>query len=141
GGRRRRGGGEAGLNEAAEPGEGIVATIADDLDTPVESESTEAVADLSAPAEPVHMDAPAPAPRETEPVAQNTASPDDTEGAPRKRSTVREKVSFFFGEAPKPEPAAAPVETPVASNEPAPSEQPSEPAAPRRAGWWSRRGE
>ncbi|EGP07165.1 cytoplasmic axial filament protein CafA and Ribonuclease G [Bradyrhizobiaceae bacterium SG-6C] len=87
------------------------------------------------------MDAPAPAPRETEPVAQNTASPDDTEGAPRKRSTVREKVSFFFGEAPKPEPTAAPIETPVASNEPAPSEQPSEPAAPRRAGWWSRRGE
>ncbi len=140
GGRRRRGGGEAGLNEGAQPGEGIVATIADDLDTPMESESTEAVADLSAPAEPVRVEAPAPAPLETEPVAQNAASPDDTEGAPRKRSTVREKVSFFFGEAPKPE-SAAPAETPAPSAEPAPSEQPSEPAAPRRAGWWSRRGE
>ena len=140
GGRRRRGGNEAGQNEGAQPGEGIVATIADDLDTPVESEAAEAVADLAAPDEPVHVEAPAPAPQ-PEPVSQNNVTPDESEAAPRKRSTVREKVSFFFGESPKAEPAPAPVETPAASNEPAPSEQPSEQAQPRRAGWWSRRGE
>jgi ribonuclease E len=140
GGRRRRGGNEAGQNEGAQPGEGIVATIADDLDTPVESEAAEAVADLAAPDEPVHVEAPAPAPQ-PEPVSQNNVMPDESEAAPRKRSTVREKVSFFFGESPKAEPAPAPVEAPAASNEPAPSEQPSEQAQPRRAGWWSRRGE
>ena len=142
GGRRRRGNGEAGQNEGVQPGEGIVATIADDLEPPVESESAEAVADLAAPAEPVRVEAPVPAPQpEAEPASQHVAIPEDTEAAPRKRSTVREKVSFFFGESPKSEPAPAPVEAPIASNEPAPSEQPSEPAAPRRAGWWSRRGE
>ncbi len=143
GGRRRRGNGEAGQSEGAQPGEGIVSTIADDLDPPVESESAEAVADLSAPAEPVRVETSVPAPQpEAEPVSHHIATPDDADAAPRKRSTVREKVSFFFGESPKAEPAPAPVETtPVASNEPTPSEQPSEQAAPRRAGWWPRRGE
>jgi len=141
GGRRRRGNGEAGLNEGAQPGEGIVATIADDLDTPTESESTEAVADLSAPSEPVRVEAPTPVPQpEPEPVSHHIATPDDADAAPRKRSTVREKVSFFFGESPKAEPAPAPAEAPVSSGENTPPEQPSEPA-PRRAGWWSRRGE
>ena len=140
GGRRRRGNGEAGQSDGTQPGEGIVSTIADDLDPPAEPESTEAAADLSAPAEPVRVEAPAPAPQpEPEPVSHHIATADNADAAPRKRSTVREKVSFFFGESPKAEPA--PAETPVASNEPAPSEQPTETAAPRRAGWWSRRGE
>ena len=141
GGRRRRGGGEAGLNtEGAQPGEGTVSAIADDLDFPAEPEAAEAVADLSTPAEPVRSEIPAPQP-EAESFEQPAPAADEAEAAPRKRSTVREKVSFFFGEAPKAEPAPAAIETPVSSSEPAPSEQPNEPAAPRRAGWWSRRGE
>jgi ribonuclease E len=142
GGRRRRGGNETGSTEGALPGEGIVSTIADDFGPPPESESAEAVADLSAPAEPVREEPPAPAPQ-TEPVSHHISTPEDVESAPRKRSTVREKVSFFFGETPKLEPEAepTPVQTPASSSEPAPSEQPSEPVQPRRAGWWSRRGE
>jgi len=140
GGRRRRGGNEAGLTEGAEPGEGIVSTIADDLGPLPESESAEAVADLSAPAEPVREERPAPA-TQPEPVSHHISTPDDSEAAPRKRSTVREKVSFFFGDTPKQEQEAAPVEPPASTSEPAPSEPPSESAQPRRAGWWSRRGE
>ncbi|MES2599359.1 MAG: Rne/Rng family ribonuclease [Pseudomonadota bacterium] len=144
GGRRRRGGNEAGLTEGAQPGEGIVSTIADDLGPLPESESAEAVADLSAPAEPVREERSAPAPvavQAPEPVSHHISTPEDAETAPRKRSTVREKVSFFFGETPKPEPEPTPVQTPASSSEPTPSEPQNEAAQPRRAGWWSRRGE
>ena len=137
GGRRRRGGNEAGLTEGAQPGEGIVSTIADDLGPLPESEAAEAVADLSAPAEPIREERPAPAPS-PEPVSHHISTPEEVEAAPRKRSTVREKVSFFFGETPKAEPEPVPVQT---QSEPTPSEPQSEPAQPRRAGWWSRRGE
>ena len=139
GGRRRRGGNEAGLTEGAQPDEGVVSTIADDLGPLPESEAAEAVADLSAPAEPVRDERPAPAPT-PEPVSPPISAPEDVE-VPRKRSTVREKVSFFFGETPKPESVPAPVQTPASSSEPTPSEPQSDPAQPRRAGWWSRRGE
>ncbi len=138
GGRRRRGGNEGGSAEGAQPGEGIVSTIADDLGPLPESESAEAVADLSAPAEPVREERPAPAPQ-PEPVSHHISTPEDADTAPRKRSTVREKVSFFFSDAPKQEPA--PVEAPVPASEPTPSEPQAESAQPRRAGWWSRRGE
>jgi ribonuclease E len=140
GGRRRRGGNEAG--EGAQPGEGIVSTIADDLGPLPESESAEAVADLSAPDEPVREEPPAPAPQ-AEPVSHQISAPEgiDVDAAPRKRSTVREKVSFFFGETPKPEQETPPVQAPASSSEPTPSEPQSESAQPRRAGWWSRRGE
>ena len=141
GGRRRRGGNEANTAEGAEPGEGIVSTIADDLGPLPESEATEAAADLSAPAEPAREERPAYVPQ-PEPVTPPVIStPEDTEAAPRKRSTVREKVSFFFGETPKQEQEPAPVQTQT----PAPSTEPTQPQTetpqPRRAGWWSRRGE
>lgn len=145
GGRRRRGGGnDLGTTEGGQPAEGVVSTIADDLGPVTESESAEAVADLSAPAEPVREERPAyEAP--PEPVSHHISTPDDaaTESAPRKRSTVREKVSFFFGDSPKQEPAPAPVQAPGSSTESAPPEPEStpEPTQPRRAGWWSRRGE
>ncbi len=144
GGRRRRGGNELGGTEGGQPGEGIVSTIADDLGPVSESESAEAVADLSAPAEHVREERhPYVAP--PEPVSHHISTPDDAtmDSAPRKRSTVREKVSFFFSDAPKQEPAPAPVQTPSSSNEPAPPESQTETdtAQPRRAGWWSRRGE
>jgi ribonuclease E len=140
GGRRRRGGNELGGTEGDQPHEGIVSSIADDLGPLPESESAEAAADLSYPPEPVREERPAyVAP--PEPVSHHISTPEDeaTESAPRKRSTVREKVSFFFGDSPKQEPAPASVQP----NEPAPPEPESapEPAQPRRAGWWSRRGE
>lgn len=142
GGRRRRGGNEAGETEGGQPGEGIVSTIADDLGPLPESESTEAVADLSAPAEPERRELPTYI-AQPEPVSHHIATPDEAaaDSAPRKRSTVREKVSFFFGDAPKQE--SAPLQTPVASNEPTQPEpdNASETTQPRRAGWWSRRGE
>jgi ribonuclease E len=145
GGRRRRGGNELGT-EGGQPGEGIVSTIADDLGPVPESESAEAVADLAAPAEPVREELPAfVAP--PEPVSHHISTPEDaaTNSAPRKRSTVREKVSFFFGDAPKEEPAPASVQAPESSNESAPPASQTDPepetAPPRRAGWWSRRGE
>ncbi len=140
GGRRRRGGNEANTTEGAEPGEGIVSTIADDLGPLPEPEATEAVADLAAPAEPVREERPANI-AQPEPVTHHISTPDETEAAPRKRSTVREKVSFFFGDAPKQEQEPAPVQTPTPSTEPTPSEPKTETAQPRRAGWWSRRGE
>jgi ribonuclease E len=140
GGRRRRGSNEAGVTEEALPGEGVVSTIADDFGPLSESEAAEAVADLSAPAEPVREERPA-APPAPEPVSHSISTPEDVEAAPRKRSTVREKVSFFFGETPKPEPEPTPIQTPASTSEPTLSQPASEPAPPRRAGWWSRRGE
>ena len=150
GGRRRRGGNELGA-EGGQPGEGIVSTIADDLGPLPESESTEAVADLSAPAEPsrqelpTYISQPEPVSSQPEPVSHPISTPEDSanDSTPRKRSTVREKVSFFFGETPKQEPESAPVQTPISSSEPVQPEPENAPdaAQPRRAGWWSRRGE
>ncbi|MGB3274046.1 MAG: ribonuclease E/G, partial [Xanthobacteraceae bacterium] len=81
---------------------------------------------------------PAPAPAET-----STAEPENA-GKPRRRSTVREKVTF----ASQPEPPAD-VQTPEAT-EPAAAPEPTPPAQdstptdddggqPRRLGWWARR--
>jgi len=140
GGRRRRGN-----NENAN-GDEVVAT---DNDSDAETAPSFEAHDLSMPsfdapqpeeasetAEPVAeaaADAPQAAARVAEPVAP--ASEDDK---PR-RSTVREKVSFFFNNdaSAAPEPAPAPVATPEPS-EPQPAAEPA-PAAPRRMGWWSRR--
>jgi ribonuclease E len=75
--------------------------------------------------------------------APRSSAPEETtqegERAARRRSTVREKVSFLA------EPSAAiPVEN--SESEPPTSPAPSQPvpeptsqAQPRRAGWWSRR--
>ncbi|MCF2523466.1 ribonuclease E/G [Bradyrhizobium sp. G127] len=141
GGRRRRGGNEPGGAEGDQPREGIVSSIADDLGPLPESEVSEAAADLSYPSEPAREERPmVPSPQ---PVSHPVSTSEDGPAeAPRKRSTVREKVSFFFGDSSKQESAPAPVQTP-ASSEPAASPEPEaapEPA-PRRAGWWSRRGE
>jgi ribonuclease E len=84
------------------------------------------------------------APAESEPAAataEEEVAPDNDKAA-RRRSTVREKVSF----ASQPEPAAPLAEASPAevAPSPAPSEAPAEaatetPTQPRRAGWWSRR--
>jgi ribonuclease E len=154
GGRRRRGGGE----------EGLAASIADELAPTSAPEVTEAVADFDgeAPADATPVAAsvndhddnqPAPVAMlvseqsETAAPVQEPAPSEpavDAEKSTRRRSTVREKVSFATSDAPAApqvveaaqpapasmEPAAAPVPEPAA-------EAPN--AAPRRAGWWSRR--
>jgi ribonuclease E len=145
GGRRRRGGLEDGLS----------GSIADDLGPASAPEVSSAVADFdenpsrrSIPISDPESAAPVP---EQQPVDSDHQQPERT-GEPetaheaeraRRRSTVREKVSFLGDQsaatAPAPstsqpsEPSPAPAPT-----EPSPSETASE-AQPRRAGWWSRR--
>ena len=163
GGRRRRGGERGEGNE-----EGLAGSISDELAGPSESEASIAVADLegannghgeqpSVEAQPIEtpkrdhdsvpMFAPAePAPAAPAPVvaapvaaASEPAPAQDDDKPARRRSTVREKVSFATS-APAPvEPEAA---APVVAEEPAPvaapAPTPDAPAAPRKAGWWSR---
>jgi ribonuclease E len=150
GGRRRRGGPEGG------PEDGLAGSIADELGPASVPESTSAVADFdgySPPPEPAlpvvqpESIAPRPEPQpaadhahqETRVSAQEETA-QDAERAARRRSTVREKVSFMTNAQPE---AAAPVthSQPEPSAAPAPAEPASETTEtqPRRAGWWSRR--
>lgn len=153
GGRRRRGGGE----------EGLAGSIGDELGTQSPSEATEAVADFdgfggeAAPsiaqaehtAEPqiappelrAEVQAEAPAQPEPAPAVVTAEEEPADEKAARRRSTVREKVSFLSSSPSEPATPVAQASEPVASPAPAPApEAASEtPAAPRRAGWWSRR--
>jgi ribonuclease E len=154
GGRRRRGNGE----------EGLAGSISDELAANAPSEATDAVADFdeaggeAAPSiahseaiNAVEPQVPQPEPRD----AEMQAAPAQPEPAPavaeeepaddkaaRRRSTVREKVSFLSSSASEPAAPVAqatePVAPPVPAPEPAP-EAASESSAPRRAGWWSRR--
>jgi ribonuclease E len=154
GGRRRRGGG---------PEDGLAGSIADELGPTSVPEATDAVADFDggstdpAPTlvqpepfayqpqfEPVEQRAQPAA--VSEPAAEETAQ-EAERAAARRRSTVREKVSFVTSSAP-PE-AAPPIvhnqpeEMPAPPAEPAPSATtetvPTTETAPRKAGWWSRR--
>ncbi|MBR0901472.1 ribonuclease E/G [Bradyrhizobium liaoningense] len=153
GGRRRRGGTE----------EGLAGSIGDELGASQPSEATAAVADFDGfgseaapsiaqaeqPAEPeaaqlepraeLQTEA-APAPEPTVAAAEEEPAEDK---AARRRSTVREKVSFLSSSPSEPAmpvaQATEPVAPPVAEAEPAPEAASETPAAPRRAGWWSRR--
>jgi ribonuclease E len=84
--------------------------------------------------EPVES-APAPSAEETGQEAERAAA--------RRRSTVREKVSFVTSAPAEPAPSVShsapePVESPApAPTEPAPASSGDD--APRKAGWWSRR--
>jgi ribonuclease E len=155
GGRRRRGGSE----------EGLAASIADELAPTSPPEVTEAVADfdgdaLSDAVPPAHhandaeTDQPTPVAAEAskpaedmtpehEPVVPESAA--DTEKSRRRRSTVREKVSFASSDAPAAPvgaeaPQAAPIAVePVASPAPESAAEVPDAVPPRRAGWWSRR--
>lgn len=156
GGRRRRG---------TELEDGLAGSIADELGPAPASEVTSAVADFDGGAsEPapslVQADvAPEPVsqPAEMQPAAY--ARPEPVESAPapsaeetgqeaeraaaRRRSTVREKVSFVTSAPAEPAPSVSqrapePVEAPApAPTEPAPAASGDD--APRKAGWWSRR--
>ncbi|WP_424632117.1 Rne/Rng family ribonuclease [Bradyrhizobium sp. SYSU BS000235] len=158
GGRRRRGNQDNG-----QPENGIAASIADDLGPLPEPESSEAVADLSSDTA-QHADS-EPAPyTPSEPVSHHVetseapkvevAPPSEPEPEPeparRKRSTVREKVSFFFGDSSKTDEAPAPTEEAVSTaitSESAPAAAPeadvttTETSQPRRSGWWSKRSD
>ncbi|WP_128925463.1 Rne/Rng family ribonuclease [Bradyrhizobium guangxiense] len=148
GGRRRRGGGE----------DGLAGSIGDELGTNQPSEAADAVADFdgfgseAAPsiAQAEHTAEPqvsqpepraevqAETPAQPETVAAEEERADDK--AARRRSTVREKVSFLSSEPAAPvTQAAEPVVPPAPAAEPAPEPASQTPAAPRRAGWWSRR--
>ncbi|MDI1265304.1 MAG: ribonuclease E/G, partial [bacterium] len=158
GGRRRRGNG---------PEEGLAGSISDELGPTPVSEAVEAVADFDggSPVPAPSLVEPEPAPYRAEPqpaayappeapavtVAAPTApatpiveeaTQDADRAAARRRSTVREKVSFMSSAPAEqaapvshsaPEPVAAPASAPA---EPAPA---AAEAAPRKAGWWSRR--
>jgi ribonuclease E len=148
GGRRRRGGGE----------EGLAGSISDELSANPPPEATEAVADFDgftpdAPPSIAQTEATvqpsAPQPDESaemqapvEPAAADETASDNDKSV-RRRSTVREKVSFLSSQ---PEPAAEVAQTPNEVTPPAPAAGPAPEAAvetpapqPRRAGWWSRR--
>jgi len=146
GGRRRRGGSE----------DGLAGSIADELAPVSMSEAAEAVADFDGitPTTDPYMAArseiapqPEPIPNishQAEAAVTPAIEPDvasqDSEKAARRRSTVREKVSFAAEPQSLPPVVSAP-EEPVAAAEPASAPSEPEPAAeaqPRR-GWWSRR--
>lgn len=156
GGRRRRGPGE----------EGLAGSISDELAASAPSEATDAVADFdgfggeAAPsiAQAEHTSQPQvtqPEPRAEAKIEARTEATPQPEPAPaaadeehaddkaaRRRSTVREKVSFLSSSQSEPAPvaqAAEPVAPPAPAPEPAPAAASETSAAPRRAGWWSRR--
>ncbi|QOZ53469.1 ribonuclease E/G [Bradyrhizobium sp. CCBAU 53338] len=156
GGRRRRGGNE----------EGLAGSIGDELGGNPPSEATDAVADFdsagneAAPSiaqsehiaavepqtsqpEPHFHQAPVETPVQAAPAAIVEDEPAADDKATRRRSTVREKVSFLSSSPSEPSTAAAaapePVAAPAPAPEPAPEATVETPAAPRRAGWWSRR--
>jgi ribonuclease E len=157
GGRRRRG---------AELEDGLAGSIADELGPPPAFEVTSAVADFDGGAsEPapslVQADVPhepISQPAEMQPAAYAQPEPDARAPAPtaeetrqeaeraaaRRRSTVREKVSFVTSAPAEPAPAVSQsAPEPIAPAAPAPAEPAapatSDEAAPRKAGWWSRR--
>ncbi|MCG2632068.1 Rne/Rng family ribonuclease [Bradyrhizobium sp. WYCCWR 13023] len=160
GGRRRRGGNE----------DGLAGSIGDELGGNPPSEATDAVADFdsagsetappiahSEPIAPVEHETSQPEPQfhqaPVEAPVQGSAhaapaaavaeeEPVVDEKAARRRSTVREKVSFLSSGSEQATPvdsAPEPVAPPAPAPEPAPEAAAETPAAPRRAGWWSRR--
>jgi ribonuclease E len=159
GGRRRRGNG---------PEDGLAGSIADELGPTSAPEAADAVADFDGgspePAPTLVEPEPASQPAEPQPAAYAQSEPaavatdsvapvapvseepaqEADRAAARRRSTVREKVSFLTS-APAAESAPSVIDSapePVAPPAPAPAEPApaaSGEAAPRKAGWWSRR--
>jgi len=144
GGRRRRGN---------EPEDGLAASITDELGPRSEPEASSAVADfdggpsqsslpLVQPERIASQPEQQPADHGQSEAARASAEAEtaqEAERAARRRSTVREKVSFLADA----QPAAAAPSKPGQSE---PAAAPAEPAAeatgddqPRKAGWWSRR--
>ncbi len=172
GGRRRRGGPEDGLSGSIADELGPTSTpeaasaVADFDGAPAESRWQEQPQQEQPRYEQPHYEqprhdqplpevqpesiAPQAAPQYSEPAPQETPRAAVTEettqeaekAAARRRSTVREKVSFLV----EAQPAAAPPVDHVQPEPPAAAPAPAQPAAeapteaqPRKAGWWSRR--
>jgi ribonuclease E len=78
---------------------------------------------------------------EPEPVraSTETETAQEAERAARRRSTVREKVSFLVNAQPEAATSQPVDPTPPAPATPDPAPATSEESQPRRAGWWSRR--
>jgi ribonuclease E len=145
GGRRRRGG----LDD------GLAGSIVDELRPAPAPEAASAVADFDGnPAEPPAPEiqpqfiAPTPEPQHPDRTQQEatrssveTETAQEAERAARRRSTVREKVSFLVDQRDAMSPVAPSQPEPAAP--PAPAAQPASEVTtdtqPRRAGWWSRR--
>ncbi|GAB1716188.1 MAG: RNAse E [Nitrobacter sp.] len=138
GGRRRRG----------SNGAGLAGSISDELGPASAPEVVKAVADFdSAPIAPEPQTGPPEGEAESqrhEEAQPATPSPleadeavSESEKTVRRRSTVREKVSFA-SEAPPAEPAAPSQPEEASAPEPQQPESSNE-DRPRRAGWWSRR--
>ena len=148
GGRRRRGG----------PEDGLAASIADELGPTTAPEVAGAVADFDGYSSPLPQPVIQPksmaassepqaaetSPQETARTTLETETAQEAErAAARRRSTVREKVSFLVNAQPE---VAAPVSHSTPEPEPVPAPAPQPPShetttdtQPRRAGWWSRR--
>jgi ribonuclease E len=151
GGRRRRGG----------PEDGLAGSIADELAPPPAPEAEDAVADFDGGSEPAPTivepepvaasSEPQPAqsmqpaePMRPEPVTASAQEEHATEAekTARRRSTVREKVSFLSSPPPDTAPAMpSAMDAPAPAPTPAPAETAPASASeqPRKAGWWSRR--
>jgi ribonuclease E len=141
GGRRRRGGAE----------DGLVGSISDELGPTSASEVVEAVADFDsvspAPEQQTSTHEAEAQPKHQEPQPEIASPPAkardevvaESEKAARRRSTVREKVSFVSEEAPPVVPVAHTEPEPLAPEPQQPPPDGSNEAQPRRAGWWSRR--
>jgi ribonuclease E len=142
GGRRRRG----------EKDDGLAGSIADELAPPPVPEAESAVADFDRASEPApsivrpESVVASPEPRPAEPVrpeAFAASTPEETaaeaEKTARRRSTVREKVSFLASPPPDTAPAMHSAPGPAPAPAPAEAAPADESDQPRKAGWWSRR--
>ncbi len=145
GGRRRRGG----------PEDGLAGSISDELGPTSAPEATSAVADFdsfsAAPPQPEAQPEPVAPPREpqyAEPVqaqepvrapAEIETPAQEAERAARRRSTVREKVSFLVDAQPDAAPAVHRQPEPAPAPQAQPASEATDDGQPRRAGWWSRR--
>jgi ribonuclease E len=145
GGRRRRGGLE----------DGLAGSIVDELRPAPAPEAASAVADFEgiaaeqpAPELQAQPIAPTPEPQQPDRTQQEAARPSaetetaqEAERAARRRSTVREKVSFLVDQRDATPPAPPSPPEPAAPSAPAvqPASETTTDTQPRRAGWWSRR--
>jgi len=161
--RRRRRGRRGGRRSRREEGD-IGISPPDNGVPPIDEEIADAVADFGGPpVEHERYDRPheaghaaaersgrrhrdeAPKPEPAPAIADEPVEPPKPE-LPRRRSTVREPAPSVVGSgagAPQPAPAIATSVVEVEPTAPPPPEQPpapaTEPAAPRRAGWWAKR--
>jgi ribonuclease E len=143
GGRRRRGG----------PEDGLAGSIADELGPTSVPEAASAVADFDGAAPEPYRPAPQPEPMTPSPGLQHTdpvqpeparasvqeETAQEAERAARRRSTVREKVSFLVDAQPDAAPSVSRPPEPSAPAAAEPASAATDDGQPRRAGWWSRR--